>query len=218
MLQNIKEFVMKNKKWIILIICIIAVLVLGKTVLGQDITKLDTIGYKLVTEHIKPEIGANLAKGITHLGSATGLIILTVLCLVVIKEKKIGLAIALNLMLECILNISLKLILQRPRPIDHRLIEETGYSFPSGHSMASMAFYGFLIYLIYKNVKNKYIKRISIIALSILIVLIGASRIYLGVHYTSDVIAGFLIAIAYLILYTNLIKKFIFSSKEEKHE
>ena len=65
--------------------------------------------------------------------------------------------------------------------------------------------------IIYKNVKNKYIKRISIIALSILIVLIGASRIYLGVHYTSDVIAGFLIAIAYLILYTNLIKKFIFS-------
>ena len=58
MLQNIKEFVIKNKKWIILIICIIAVLVLGKTVLGQDITKLDTIGYKLVTEHIKPEIGA----------------------------------------------------------------------------------------------------------------------------------------------------------------
>lgn len=218
MLQNIKEFVIKNKKWIILIICIIAVLILGKTVLGRDITKLDIIGYKLITEHIKPEFGINLAKGITYFGSATCLIILTAICLIVIKEKKIGLAIALNLMLECILNTSLKLILQRPRPIDHRLIEETGYSFPSGHSMASMAFYGFLIYLIYKNIKNKHIKRASIIGLSVLIILIGASRIYLGVHYTSDVIAGFLIAIAYLIVYTNLIKKFIFSNKEEKHE
>lgn len=67
--------------------------------------------------------------------------------------------------------------------------------------MVSMAFYGFLIYLIYKNVKNKYIKVISILLLSTLILLIGASRIYLGVHYASDVIGGFLIAISYLILY-----------------
>ena len=72
--------------------------------------------------------------------------------------------------------------------------------------MASMAFYGFIIYLIYKNIKNKYIKWISIILLSILILAIGFSRIYLGVHYTSDVLGGFLLTIAYLMVYTSVIK------------
>ena len=73
--------------------------------------------------------------------------------------------------------------------------------------MVSMAFYGFLIYLIYKNVKNKYLKWISITILSLLITLIGISRIYLGVHYTSDVLGGFLISISYLIVFTNFLPR-----------
>lgn len=84
---------------------------------------------------------------------------------------------------------------------------QVGYSFPSGHSMVSMAFYGFLIYLIYNNIKNKYIKWILICSLSILIILIGISRIYLGVHYTSDVLAGFLLSISYLVIYTRIVKE-----------
>lgn len=73
--------------------------------------------------------------------------------------------------------------------------------------MASMAFYGYLIYLIYKHIENKYIKWTLIALLSILIYTIGVSRIYLGVHYTSDVLGGFLISISYLIIYINLVKK-----------
>ena len=87
-----------------------------------------------------------------------------------------------------------------------RLIEEQGYSFPSGHSMVSTAFYGLLIYLIYKNVKNKYIKYTLCTILSILILIIGLSRIYLGVHYVSDVIGGVCFSIAYLIIFINVFK------------
>ena len=112
----------------------------------------------------------------------------------------------LNLAIATILNVLLKNILQRPRPIEYRIIDESGYSFPSGHSMISMAFYGFIIYLIYKYVKNKKVKYTSISILSILIFAIGISRIYLGVHYTSDVLAGFLIAISYLIVFTSMIQ------------
>lgn len=116
-------------------------------------------------------------------------------------------SIGLNLIIVSVLNVVLKDILQRPRPTEYRIINESGYSFPSGHSMISMAFYGFIIYLTYKYVKNKYIKWGLITLLSILIITIGISRIYLGVHYTSDVLAGFLISISYLILYTNIINK-----------
>ena len=72
--------------------------------------------------------------------------------------------------------------------------------------MVSMAFYGYLIYLIYRYIKNKYIKLSLIVLLSILICLIGISRIYLGVHYTSDVLGGFLLSISYLVVYISLIK------------
>ena len=107
-----------------------------------------------------------------------------------------------------VLNQLLKRILQRPRPTEFRIIEETGYSFPSGHSMVSMAFYGYLIYLIYKYVENRYVKWISIVLLSVLICSIGVSRIYLGVHYTSDVLGGFLVSISYLILFISTVNKF----------
>ena len=127
----------------------------------------------------------------------------------IIKNKKIGLSIFTNLVIITVLNQLLKRILQRPRPTEYRIIQETGYSFPSGHSMISMAFYGYLIYLIYRYVKNKYIKWISISLLSILICLIGISRIYLGVHYTSDVLGGFLISISYLVIYISAVNKFL---------
>ena len=113
----------------------------------------------------------------------------------------------------------LKYILQRPRPTEFRIIEETGYSFPSGHSMVSLAFYGYLIYLIYKYINNKHLKRTLIIILSVLICIIGVSRIYLGVHYTSDVLGGFLISFAYLIIYIELVNKFVLEkNKDDRKE
>jgi len=126
----------------------------------------------------------------------------------------VGLSICINLVVVTILNQLLKRLLQRPRPTEFRIIEETGYSFPSGHSMVSMAFYGYLIYLIYRFVKNKYLKWISIVLLSLLICLIGISRIYLGVHYTSDVLGGFLISISYLVIYISASNKFFKERKD----
>lgn len=110
----------------------------------------------------------------------------------------------------------MKNIVARPRPEGFRLVEESGYSFPSGHSMVSMAFYGFFVYLIFKKVKNPYLKWSSMIVISFIITAIGLSRIYLGVHYASDVIAGFCISISYLILFMNLIKGKMGESDEVK--
>ena len=161
----------------------------------------DIIGYNFIKKYLIKEQVTPIMKIITFFGGATCLISLTIILLIIIKNKKIGLLIGINLITITILNQLFKFILMRPRPTEYRIINESGYSFPSGHSMISMAYYGFIIYIIYKYIKNKKIKYILITLISILIIFIGISRIYLGVHYTSDVLAGFLFSISYLIIY-----------------
>ena len=80
------------------------------------------------------------------------------------------------------------------------IIKETGYSFPSGHAMVSMGFYGMFIYLVWRCDIKKTYKIIFTIIFGILTILICISRIYLGVHYASDIIAGFVISVSYLII------------------
>lgn len=209
MKEKVKEFIVKNLKWIILFICLIGFLAIAEDVFNKEIMSGDIIGYKLVSTFLISNFATPIAKFITNFGGAIFLITLTIVLLVLIKNKKIGISIFSNLVIVTILNQLLKAILQRPRPTEYRIVEETGYSFPSGHSMVSMAFYGYLIYLIYKYVKNKYIKWISIVLLSILVCSIGISRIYLGVHYTSDVLGGFLISMSYLVIYISAVNKFL---------
>ena len=209
MIGKIKEFIVKNLKWIILFICLIGFCSLAEDVFNKEIMKGDIIGYKIVSTFLISDFATPIAKFITNFGGAIFLVIATITLFIVIKNKKIGISILSNVAIVTVLNQLIKRILQRPRPTEYRIIEETGYSFPSGHSMVSMAFYGYFIYLIYKYVKNKYVKWISIILLSLLICLIGISRIYLGVHYTSDVLGGFLISISYLIIYISAANKFI---------
>ena len=209
MIGKIKEFIAKNLKWIILFICLIGFCALAEDVFNKEIMKGDIIGYKIVSTFLISDFATPIAKFITNFGGAIFLVIATITLFIVIKNKKIGISILSNVALVTVLNQLIKRILQRPRPTEYRIIEETGYSFPSGHSMVSMAFYGYFIYLIYKYVKNKYVKWISISLLSLLICAIGISRIYLGVHYTSDVLGGFLISISYLIIYISAANKFI---------
>ena len=204
-----KEIVAKNIKWIILFICILITVLIAEDVMEKEIMELDTIGYKIMSEHIISDTITPIAKAITQFGGAIFLITLSIILLIVIKNKKIGILIWINLAISTIINQILKNIIQRPRPTEFRIINENGYSFPSGHSMASAAFYGFLIYLICKKVNNKYLKWTLITLLSILIILVGASRVYLGVHYTSDVIAGILISTSYLIMFISIIKKYL---------
>ena len=196
-----KEFIEKNVKWIALFICLVLAIGIAEDVLDNEIYRLDVIGYNFISDYIISDNITPIVKVITQFGGATFLIALATILLMAIKDKKKGFLIWINLASSALLNQILKHIIQRPRPDEYRIVDASGYSFPSGHSMVSAAFYGFLIYLIYKNVKNKYLKWGLIGGLGLLIILIGTSRIYLGVHYTSDVLAGFLIAISYLIIF-----------------
>ena len=207
--MQIKEYLIKNLKWIILFVCLIGFLALAEDVFNKEIMIGDIVGYKVISMLLISDFATPIAKFITNLGGAIFLIVLTVLLFILIKNKKIGASIFGNLVIVTALNQLLKFILHRPRPTEYRIIEAIGYSFPSGHSMVSMAFYGYLMYLTYKYIKNKYLKWTIIIVLSLLICLIGISRIYLGVHYTSDVLGGFLISISYLVIYITAVNKFL---------
>ena len=209
MKENVIKFIKNNWRWMLLFICLIGFLALAEEVFHQEIMNGDIVGYDIVSKLFKFNVSTPIAKFITNFGGAIFVISLTTILFFVIKDKKIGISIIANLGIVTILNQIIKFIMQRPRPTEFRIIEETGYSFPSGHSMVSLAFYGYLVYLIYKYINNKHLKRTLIIILSILICVIGVSRIYLGVHYTSDVLGGFLISLAYLIIYIELVNKFV---------
>ena len=219
MKENVIKFIKNNWRWMLLFICLIGFLALAEDVFHQEIMNGDIVGYDIVSKLFKFNVSTPIAKFITNFGGAIFVISLTTILFFVIKDKKIGISIITNLGIVTILNQIIKFIMQRPRPTEFRIIEETGYSFPSGHSMVSLAFYGYLIYFIYKYINNKHLKRTLIIILSVLICIIGVSRIYLGVHYTSDVLGGFLISFAYLIIYIELVNKFVLEkNKDDRKE
>lgn len=201
---------MRKSRWIILFLCLIIFLFIAEDVWDREIMTADLAGYKLISKYLISDYITPIAKTITQFGGAIVLVTTVILSLIIIKNKKIPIVMCVNLVIISILNWILKIIVQRPRPNEFRLIDEKGYSFPSGHSMISMAFYGFIIYLIYKKVENRYVRWGLISFLCILIFCIGISRIYLGVHYTSDVLAGFLISIAYLTVFSDVVRKYIF--------
>lgn len=210
---DIIQFIRKNLRWVILLLCLIAFLGLLENIFRNEILQFDINIYATISKFITEPL-TTILKIITNFGGATIIILITIAILLLIKNQKIKKYVALNLIIITLINQALKFIIQRPRPTEYRLINQGGYSFPSGHSMVSMAFYGFFIYLIYNKVQNKYLKSILCIALSILILLIGISRIYLGVHYASDVIGGFIFSIGYLMVFTKLIKLFEQENKD----
>ena len=94
----------------------------------------------------------------------------------------------------------MKFFLQRERPMVPLIAKVHGYSFPSGHTFTSVTFYGIIAYIIYKNVRNTFLKWVLIILCIVLILLVGYSRVYLRLHYASDVIAAFCLGLIWLVL------------------
>ena len=169
----------------------------------------DGIIYDLIYKYIISEDLTPFIKFITWFGSTIGIISIGIISLFLIRNKNINISLAVCLILGTTLNNVIKPILGRVRPDINPLVVENTYSFPSGHSMMSMILYGYLIYLVYNYIENTKMKWLLIVVLSILIICIGFSRIYLGVHYVSDVIGGFVLGIAYLVLYIDISKKII---------
>ena len=192
---------MKKRKKEIIIISILSLLFISLSILiinNQTLT-LDNKIHEYVLS-IRNTNLTNIFKIITSFGGSTCLLLLTTILFILIKNKKISINIILNLFIIFFINQLTKNIFQRERPIGINLIEESGFSYPSGHSMVSLAYYGYLIYLINKIKINKIFKITIKGILALLIILIGLSRVYIGVHYLTDIIGGFLLSSIYLLI------------------
>lgn len=175
----------------------------------NSLSSFDSRVYRVVSQSISP--GVTLwAKGVSAFCSVP-VMLPTVAAFLLIGWKKrafrfYGLTMALNVASVWLVNLAIKAVFHRERPNFTRLAEETGFSFPSAHAMVSAAFYGYLIYLCTLFLKKPW-KQICAALLALLVAFIGVSRIYLGVHYASDVLAGLLIGAAWVILFVLFMEK-----------
>lgn len=118
-----------------------------------------------------------------------------------------------------ILNAILKRLINRPRP-DGGLTPETSLSFPSGHALMALIFFSLILFFFVRKIRNKKLKYLFILSNLSLIVLIGFSRLYLKVHWFSDVIAGLALGLfwlTFLILTFRVISQFIKNPQFKKH-
>lgn len=163
-------------------------------VMEQETQRIDLAVFHFFRDHATTA-GDSIATAISLLGSQAVLIVLLVVALILIRARRWGAVGALVVVTAGaqILNSFLKAWFQRSRPLDitmHSLFPAQDFSFPSGHAMVSAAFYLFLAYLAWRLLKG-WIRVLCAGGLLLLILLIGLTRLYLGVHYLTDVIGGY---------------------------
>lgn len=152
--------------------------------------------YSETVERMSPLL-TGFMKAVTHLGDSAVVIAFGLFLFVLPQSRKtIAFPVSGAIILSGVLNFILKNIFARERPDLLRLINETGYSFPSGHAMINASLYTMLILMILKFIKEPPKRLLLALLCAALAVTIGLSRIYLGVHYAGDVIGGWLIGFA----------------------
>jgi len=185
----------------------------SKVVSKTELVSIDSVWVERIQGKISEQI-TPIMSFFTFLGSTTWLALATLFIFIVlfIKKRRVEAILFVSTMaFSGIFNQLLKMLYHRPRPTIRPLIEASGYSFPSGHSMASFTFYGLLAFFIILKFKS-IVVRLSVIFLTALTIsTVGISRIYLGVHYPTDVLAGFTAGAAtlaiFLIAYHLTVKK-----------
>lgn len=167
----------------------------------NKLSRIDNIVYNKIKLNNKKTI---FFKYFTNLASTKYFIIICLLLIIFLKNK-LALLISIAMIIDAIIVFIAKHIIKRERPNINRIVEEKGYSYPSGHTFSATCFYGLVMFLINISSITLGYQLLITIALISIILLIGFSRIYLGVHYFSDCIGGILLSSSYIILYVYLV-------------
>lgn len=170
-------------------------------VVSGDELAFDTVIREWVYS-IRSDALTPVLKVITYMGNWQSITALCIILLIIPKTRiRYGIPVSSGAAFVTVFNKILKSIVQRPRPDQSlHLIKQGGYSFASGHSITSMVVFGLLIWLVRKYVKDKKKANIITVILAVPLVFIGLSRIYMGVHYPTDVLAGWCLGMAALMV------------------
>ena len=194
---------------ILLLLALITFIYLARMIFISESTQFDDRVFSSIQPYIKDSL-TNFMLVITFLGKHDLLIPLNFVLIAFFiyrKERWFATRIAALSLSSLILMFMLKFFFQRNRPLQPVIDDVSGYSFPSGHALISVVFYGLFIYMIWHEVKSKWLRIALVTLLGTLILLIGFSRIYLNVHYASDVIAGLAVGFIWLVLSLNIIHR-----------
>lgn len=212
LIEEFKEDLKVNKGYISFLIPLVFVAIIFTVIILLGFNKVDNYILSKISTIVNYNLTVVMGI-ITSMCKPATLLLIVLLCIVVLKNKRIGIGVMFSLLGSGVMNLALKLCFSRQRPLKYMLIDETGYSFPSGHSMVSIAFYGFLIYICYKLIKKKWIRNVAITLFSLLVMLIAFSRLYFGVHYPTDVLAGLTFGYIFLYIYIRVFNKYILQGK-----
>lgn len=201
----------KNKKVIILsFIIIIMALAIGIAVRNSaegilfDVSIMDYI-HSRTTDN-----GVSFMKFVSLFGSVyiLGIVGLAIfIFLINNKKRRSARLVLLSIVGSYASNAILKTIIARTRPLKYMLVEQGGFSFPSGHSMVSMSFYTTITYLLLERVRDKKLRSIIWIGNFAIIGIIGFSRLYLGVHWPTDILFGYLIGYLFFYISKTIVKQ-----------
>lgn len=199
---------MKNRKFWIVILSILF-LILSILIKLDLLQSFDTFCYSIVTFKMNNFLTI-FHKFWTFLGSTVFIIIASILlfCAFLFKKRhNHSYLIASSIIISTVFNNVVKLIIRRDRPEVLKLVVENSFSFPSGHTMASVTLYGILFYIVLRSNLDKKIKIPLNIILFLIPFFVGISRIYLGAHFASDILGGFLLSTIILLVITYYVDK-----------
>ena len=184
-------------------VALIAFITIARMVFEGKTQNFDNRALVFIAGYVT-NINTNVMQSFTFLGTHTFLIpanlLLTAWFLFIKKRHWYSIKVPAVALSSLLLMFILKLIFHRDRPVDPLLQAAKGFSFPSGHALMSVTFYGLLILIVWQNVKQTWLKWTLSVFLILLILAIGLSRVYLRVHYASDVLAGFAVGLVWLLL------------------
>lgn len=203
--QGVLSYARENVRTIVVLLAALVFVWLLSEVAEGEIMKLDTLAYRFFVVTLRSDVMTPIMEGFTSLSSVAVILVMALVVAAFAPGKAPGRCVCANVVGALALNQVLKFIVQRPRPDGYWLAVESSYSFPSGHSMISMAFYGLLIWMIWKYERDDVMRHVWCCLFGLIIVMVGISRIYLGVHYASDVIAGFCVSLIWLVFFTKVI-------------
>lgn len=189
-------------------LCFVVFAYLLIKVLKGKTMRIDELGHLVFVERLRSPVLTIAMRGISNLASVPFIVGVLVASMLWVPCRVHVILAAVNVGSISAIDQLLKVLVRRPRPQGFRLAEAPGFSFPSGHSMAAMAFYGCGIWLVRCSAFGLPFSAAIEIVLACAILAVGVSRIYLGVHYASDVLGGFCLSFAWLILFVHLVAGF----------